>query len=63
MEVDTDDLKPDTPPLHLTGTFTEFFGYENDLQMGKKIGDHRATILSNGYNAVHIDIVELDGLL
>jgi hypothetical protein len=23
-----DDLDPDTPPLHLTGTFTRFFGYE-----------------------------------
>jgi hypothetical protein len=26
--VDTDDLNPDKPPLHLTGTFIQFFGYE-----------------------------------
>jgi hypothetical protein len=28
VEVDTDDLDPDTPPPHLTGTFTRFDGYE-----------------------------------
>jgi glycosidase len=29
VEVDMDDLGPDTPPLHMTGTFTRFFGYHN----------------------------------
>jgi hypothetical protein len=28
VELDTDDLNPETPPLQLTGTFTRFFGYE-----------------------------------
>ena len=28
VEVEADDLNPDTPPLHLTGTFTRFDGYE-----------------------------------
>jgi len=28
VEVDTDDLNRDTPPLHLTGTFLRFDGYE-----------------------------------
>lgn len=28
MEVDGDVLDPDTPPLHVTGTFTRFHGYE-----------------------------------
>lgn len=28
VEVDTDDLEPETPPTHLTGTFTRFDGYE-----------------------------------
>jgi hypothetical protein len=28
VEVDTDALDPDTPPLYLTGTFTRFDGYE-----------------------------------
>ncbi len=27
-EVDADDLDPDTPPTHLTGTFIRFDGYE-----------------------------------
>ena len=28
VEVDMDALDPDTPPLHMTGTFTRFDGYE-----------------------------------
>lgn len=28
VEVDTDALDPDTPPIRLTGTFTRFDGYE-----------------------------------
>jgi hypothetical protein len=28
VEIDTDDLDPDMPPKHLTGTFTPFDGYE-----------------------------------
>jgi len=28
VEVETDDLHPGTPTLHLTGTFTRFDGYE-----------------------------------
>src|SRR5579862_2499354 len=28
VEVDTDDLNPNTPPLHPTGTFTLFHGHE-----------------------------------
>ena len=28
VEVDTDDLDPDMPPTHLTGTFTRYDGYE-----------------------------------
>jgi hypothetical protein len=28
VEVDADDLNPDNPPLHLTGTFTRYSGYE-----------------------------------
>ena len=28
VEVDAEDLNPDTPPLHLTGTFVRFSGYE-----------------------------------
>jgi hypothetical protein len=28
LEIDEDDFDPDTPPPHLTGTFTRFSGYE-----------------------------------
>jgi hypothetical protein len=28
VELDTDALDPDKPPIHLTGTFTRFDGYE-----------------------------------